>query len=73
MRVAERCVCGATIELEGHELQKQDLFTELELWRAQHNCVITQEDDSDGPAGGFAHIEQAPDYTIPDMHIGFRG
>lgn len=72
LRVAERCVCGATIELEGHELQKTELFTELELWRAQHLCVTLPEEVDDRPIGGTAQVEQAPDYTIPDMHIGFR-
>jgi len=71
MRVAERCICGATIELEGHELQRTELFTELELWRSQHVCII-QPDDDEPPTSGVAHIEQAPDYTVPEMHIGFR-
>jgi hypothetical protein len=66
-------VCGATLELEGHELQKTDLFTELELWRTQHTCLILPEESDDRPVGGTAQVEQAPDYQIPEMHIGFRG
>lgn len=67
MSVRERCSCGAEIETD-----ERDSLKIVQEWRAGHVCPDKSDDDYQ-PIGGVAQVEQAPDYTIPDMHIGFRG
>ena len=63
--IRERCACGAEIETD------EDNALEIwAAWREVHDCPAPTLDDR--PIGGTSQAEQAPDYTIPDMHIGFR-
>lgn len=63
----ERCACGAEIETD-----EQDALEIWAEWRETHTCPERVEEEFQ-PIGGTAQVEQAPDYIIPDMHIGFRG
>lgn len=63
--IRERCSCGAEIEIE-NEPNIDEIHAH---WILGHKCRPPVED---GPTGGLAQVEQAPDYTIPEMHIGFR-
>jgi hypothetical protein len=62
----ERCACGAEIETD--ERNAIDLVRD---WRDSHACPDKPDDDYQ-PIGGVAQVEQAPDYTIPELHVGFR-
>jgi hypothetical protein len=64
--VRERCSCGAEIETD--EPDALQIWAE---WREGHTCPDRQEDEF-APIGGVAQVEQAPDYTIPELHVGFR-
>ena len=66
MSVRERCSCGAEIETD--EVDALEIVTE---WREVHVCPEPAPEEF-APIGGLAQVEQAPDYTIPEMHIGFR-
>jgi hypothetical protein len=63
----ERCACGAEIETD-----EQDCLEIVQEWRINHICPDKLDEDF-APIGGTAQVEQAPDHTVPDMHIGFRG
>lgn len=63
--IRERCTCGAEFETD-----EEDPLEIWATWRELHRCV---EQPSEGSVlGGTAQVEQAPDYTIPELHIGFR-
>lgn len=64
--IRERCGCGAEIETDGEN--DYDIVTE---WRNDHRCIVPAP-EAPGHTSGFALIEQAPDYTRPELHIGFR-
>jgi len=63
--IRERCGCGAEFETD-----LEDARELLREWRAFHKC--TPIEDTATPIGGIAQVEQAPDYTLPELHIGFR-
>lgn len=63
--IRERCTCGAEIETD--EEDSLEIWT---VWREVHRCS-EQPQEASG-MGGVAQVEQAPDYTIPELHIGFR-
>lgn len=62
--IRERCGCGAEFETD-----ERDPVKLLAEWRKWHKCPDLPEPER---MGGTAQVETAPDYTIPDMHIGFR-
>ena len=63
--IRERCGCGAEFEVD--EEDSLEIWT---TWREIHRCVVVVEES--GGMGGVAQVEQAPDYTIPELHVGFR-
>jgi hypothetical protein len=63
--IRERCSCGA--EFESDEQDAPELWV---AWRDVHACPPPTFDDR--PIGGTAQVEQAPDYTVPELHLGFR-
>jgi hypothetical protein len=63
--IRERCSCGAEIEIV-EEPNAEEIHAG---WIVGHKCRLPV---LDGPTGGTAQVEQAPDYTMPEMHIGFR-
>ena len=64
--IRERCSCGAEFETD-----EQDAPELLADWRELHHHDMPAS-ELPGHTSGFALIEQAPDYTLPEMHIGFR-
>lgn len=63
--IRERCSCGAEIETD------EDNALEIwAAWRDVHDCPDTTTDHP--PIGGTSQADLAPDYTLPEMHIGFR-
>lgn len=62
--IRERCSCGAEIETDSD--QDYEIVVE---WREQHPCRPPMDDR---PMGGTAQVEQAPDLTLPELHVGFR-
>lgn len=62
--IRERCSCGAEIETDDN-----DSLRIVVKWRKGHKC-LPQVDDR--VTSGFAQVEIAPDYTVPDLHLGFR-
>ena len=63
--IRERCSCTAEIETD-----EEDAFDIVDKWRISHACRLP--DDTPPHTSGFAQIEQAPDFTAPELHIGFR-
>ena len=64
--LSETCSCGA-----GFQAERSDELKLLNTWRTNHKCP---NNDSAGlMVVDTARSEIAPDYTIPEMHIGFRG
>lgn len=65
MPLSETCSCGAAFSAE-----RNDELKLLNAWRTQHKCM--------NPKGGDLAIidtssnQLADDYTIPELHIGFR-
>lgn len=64
--IRERCACGGEFETT-----ERDALALVEEWRVSHHCPDRPDDDFQ-PIGGTAQVEQAPDYTIPELHVGFR-
>lgn len=64
--VSETCACGATFSAE-----RSDELKLLNQWRTSHKCP---SNDSAGLVMiDNSRNELAPDYMIPELHIGFRG
>ena len=63
--IRERCSCGAEVEVHGEEAY--DIVCE---WRETHRHDIQPLDGLQTTSQ--AQVEQAPDYTVPELHIGFR-
>ena len=63
--IRERCTCGAELETD-----EEDALAIWTTWKEIHNCTGQPVDGHSG--GGVAQVEQAPDYTMPELHIGFR-
>lgn len=65
MSLSETCTCGASFSAE-----RDDELKLLNSWRKSHKCnpqpgdLYTTAFDS--------RADLAPDYTLPEMHIGFR-
>ena len=64
--IRERCSCGAEIETDDDNAL--DIWG---VWRESHECPEEPATDH-APIGGTAQVEVAPDYTIPELHVGFR-
>jgi hypothetical protein len=64
MSLSESCSCGA-----GFSADREDELNLLNQWRARHKCPKPVR----GDLGLTSVSELAPDYHIPEMHIGFRG
>lgn len=64
--IRERCSCGAEFETD-----EQDAPELVADWRELHQHEVPAVDVG-GHTSGFAVIEQAPDFTRPELHIGFR-
>lgn len=62
--IRERCSCSAEIETD-----EDDAYSIVAEWREEHSCKQLVEPVH---TSGFATVELAPDYTNPEMHIGFR-
>lgn len=62
--IRERCSCGAEIETDSDG--DYDIVVE---WRDVHKCIPVIEQST---VSGFAQVETAPDYVLPELHIGFR-
>ena len=65
MSLSEACSCGASFQAE-----RSDELKLLNQWREQHKCPSND-------TGGLVVIDSArsdaaPDFTVPEMHIGFR-
>jgi len=63
--IRERCSCNAEFETD-----EDNAPTLWAAWRELHVCPEISEGHQ--PIGGTAQADLAPDYTIPEMHIGFR-
>lgn len=63
--IRERCSCGAEIEAVG-----DDAYDIVVEWRETHRHEPPGLDGVQTTAD--THVEQAPDYTVPELHIGFR-
>lgn len=63
--IREVCSCGAEFETD-----ERDALTLVREWRASHRHEVKAADLS--PTSGMAQVEQAPDATTPELHIGFR-
>ena len=63
--IRERCSCSAEIETD-----EEDAFDIVDQWRVRHHC--SPDNELPPHTSGFAQIEQAPDFTSPELHIGFR-
>jgi hypothetical protein len=62
--IRERCGCGGEFETDEPEAMQL-----LDEWREWHQCPAPVLPE---PIGGTAQVETAPDYTIPELHLGFR-
>lgn len=62
--IREKCSCGAEIETD-----EENPLKILRAWRKNHVCKANGELIY---SSGFATVESAPDYTKPEMHLGFR-
>jgi hypothetical protein len=62
--IRERCSCGAEIETD-----EQEAYSIVAEWREEHSCKMALEPTQ---TSGFATVDLAPDYTNPELHIGFR-
>jgi hypothetical protein len=65
MPISETCSCGAAFSAE-----RNDELKLLNQWREQHKCQFPKTGDL--AIMDTSRNELAPDYTIPEMHIGFR-
>ena len=64
MSLSESCACGASFSAD-----RDDELKLLNDWRRSHKCPAPER----GDLALSAQIEAAPDYTVPELHIGFRG
>jgi hypothetical protein len=64
MSLSEACSCGAAFSAE-----RDDELNLLNEWRKMHKCPKPER----GNLALTSLSEPAPDYHIPEMHIGFRG
>jgi hypothetical protein len=64
MSVSESCGCGASFSAERNDEVKM-----LNDWRNNHKC----RERNEFMAIDNARSEVAPEYQVPEMHIGFRG
>lgn len=64
--VRERCSCGAEIEVIAPRA-----IDVHRAWLKRHECPDAPEPEYSG-IGTSAQVETAPQYTPPEMHIGFR-
>ena len=64
MSVSESCSCGASFSAE-----RTDEIKMLTNWRENHKC----RDRVEFIAIDNSKSEPAPEYQVPEMHIGFRG
>lgn len=67
----EVCACGAGLHVKG------DLKTALRAlqgWRKAHRCPAPAPEPEGEPfiTATGADIQLAADYTVPELHIGFR-
>jgi hypothetical protein len=44
----------------------------LREWRASHECIGGLDGEPQRDSQFFAQVERSEDYTLPEMHIGFR-
>lgn len=64
MSVSESCSCGASFTAERNDEVKM-----LNDWRSKHKCRERVE----FIAIDSSKSEPAPEYQVPELHIGFRG
>lgn len=65
MSLSETCTCGASFSAE-----RDDELKLLNQWRRAHKCVPQPGDLY--TSGLDSRADLATDYTLPEMHIGFR-
>lgn len=65
MSLAETCSCGASFSAE-----RNDELSLLNSWRKQHKCNFPKAGDL--AIMDSSRNELAPDFTEPELHIGFR-
>lgn len=64
MSLSESCSCGA-----GFSAERDDELLLLNEWRKAHKCPKPQG----GSLGLSSSVESAPDYSYPELRLGFRG
>jgi hypothetical protein len=65
MAITETCSCGASFSAE-----RNDELKLVNAWRSQHKCSFPKAGDL--AIMDMARSELAPDFTEPELHIGFR-
>ena len=65
MSISETCSCGASFSAE-----RNDELKLLNAWRTSHKCI--SHDSGSLAIVDTSNNSLAPDYTIPELHIGFR-
>jgi hypothetical protein len=65
MSITETCSCGASFSAE-----RSDELKLVNAWRSQHKCSFPKQGDL--AIMDSSRNELAPDFTEPELHIGFR-
>lgn len=65
---SETCSCGASFGFQGWFGAKRA----VQQWRERHECLGGMTGEPQRDSQFFAQVERSEDYTLPELHIGFR-